>query len=83
MPALNTLHASKTKRILVYGPPKSGKTKLVGELAEKMKLIWFDLENGKDTLFQLPQEWQANIDMFSIPDARAFPMAIETCLKVV
>lgn len=83
MPALNTLQASKTKRILVYGPPKSGKTELVGGLAEKMKLIWIDGENGKDTLFKLPVEWQKNIDMFSIPDTRAVPMMSETCLKII
>lgn len=84
MPALNTLQASKTKRVLLYGPPKSGKTQLAGELAEDgMALTWFDCENGKDTLFKLSPEAQARIDMHSIPDTKQIPMAIETCLKIV
>ena len=77
------MKASKTKRILVYGPPKTGKTLLVGKLAAKFKLDWFDLEHGKDTLFQLPAEQQNNINIFDIPDTRSTPMAIETCLKVI
>lgn len=83
MPKLNTLQASKTKRIIVYGPPKSGKTQLVGALAEKMNLVWFDFENGKDTLFKFPEEWKARIEMFSIPDSKVMPIGVETALKVV
>lgn len=83
MPKLDNLEESKTKRILVYGPPKSGKTELVGGLSEQFNLIWFDLENGRDTLFKLPKEQQANINMIAIPDTRGYPMAIETCLKVI
>ena len=82
MAKLSTLSASKTKRILVYGPPKSGKTELVGKLAEKFNLIWFDLEQGKDTLFKLPKEWQERIDLISIPDTKPVPIASETLLKV-
>lgn len=83
MPALSSLQASKTRRILVYGPPKSGKTEFVGKLAEKYNIIWFDLENGKDTLFKLPPEWQHRINIINIPDSRTVPMAVETMLKVI
>lgn len=83
MPALNTLEESAIKHILVYGPPKVGKTLLVGGLAEEMNLIWLDIEFGSDTLFQLPKEWQARIDMFRIPDSKKFPIAVETLLKLL
>ena len=74
---------SATHRILVFGAPKSGKTQLAGELAKKFKLIWFDLENGYATLLKLPKQYQENIEVISIPDSRAFPIAIETMLKVI
>lgn len=83
MAKLSAMKENKIKHILVYGPPKVGKTKLAGSLAEKKKLIWFDLERGHGTLFQLPQEWQDRIEVIIIPDHRHMPMAIETCLKVI
>lgn len=83
MAKLNTLKASKTKRMIVYGAPKTGKSKLAGGLAEKFNLLWFDLENGKDTLFQLPDEWQGRIEVVSLPDSKSYPIAIETMLKVI
>ena len=70
------------QRVCVYGPPKSGKTQLVSQLAEHFNLIWFDLENGFSPLMKLPKEWQERIDMISIPDDRELPIAIETMQKV-
>lgn len=67
----------------MFGPPKSGKTALAGQLSEAFNLIWFDLENGVDTLLQLPMEQQERIEVISLPDTRIFPVAIETCLKVI
>lgn len=75
--------ASKSHRALVFGPPKSGKTQLVGELSKSFNLIWFDLENGVDTLLKLPLSQQERIEVISIPDTRSFPIAIETCLKAI
>lgn len=72
-----------THSVLVYGPPKVGKTELVGALAEKYNLIWFDLEKGSATLFKLPQEAQERIELVALPDSRSYPIAIETCLKVI
>ena len=74
---------SKSHRVLLFGPPKSGKTQLAGELSKQFNLIWFDLENGVDTLLKLPIEQQERIEVVSLPDTRSFPIAIETCLKVI
>lgn len=75
--------ASKSRRVLLFGPPKSGKTQLAGALASDFNLIWFDLENGVDTLLKLPEEQKERIEVISLPDTRSFPIAIETCLKVI
>jgi len=75
--------ASKSHRVLLFGPPKSGKSLLAGKLAEVFDLLWFDLENGYDTLFQLPVAWQERIDIIQLPDTRTFPIAVETCLKAI
>jgi len=78
---LNLKQAANTHRVIVYGPPKVGKTQLVGTLASKYKLIWFDLENGYNTLLKLPLELQQNIELISLPDSKVFPIAVETLLK--
>jgi len=83
MPKLSTKAASKTHRCLIFGAPKTGKTLIAGELAEYYNLTWIDMENGHETLFQLPQEWQEKIELISLPDTRSYPVAIETCLKMV
>jgi hypothetical protein len=75
--------ASKSHRVLLFGPPKSGKTQLAGELSRAFNLIWVDLENGVDTLLKLPLEQQERIEVISLPDTRSFPVAIETCLKMI
>ena len=75
--------ASKHHHILLFGPPKSGKTFLAGKLAEQFDLIVFDCENGSNTLFQLPEAQQERIELISIPDTRGYPIAIETMLKVI
>jgi AAA domain len=68
---------------LIFGPPKTGKTQLVGGLSATHNLIWFDLENGHATLFQLPESQQERIELITLPDTRSYPIAIETCLKVI
>ena len=83
MAKLSDLHASKTHRVCVFGGPKTGKTELVGRLSEHFNLLWFDLENGWDTLLKFPQEWQERIELIRIPDTKVFPIAIETMLKVI
>lgn len=80
---LSQKSASKSHRALVFGPPKSGKTQLAGELSKEFNLIWFDLENGVDTLLKLPVEQQERIEVITLPDTRSYPIAIETMLKVI
>lgn len=75
--------ASKAHRALLFGPPKVGKTQLAGELSKEFNLIWFDLENGVDTLLKLPVEQQERIEVISLPDTRSYPIAIETCLQAI
>jgi AAA domain len=75
--------ASKAHRVMVFGPPKSGKTQLVGELSSKFNLLWVDLENGIDSLLKLPDSCKERIEVISIPDTRSYPIGIETCIKMV
>lgn len=72
--------------ILLYGQPKTGKTKLVGtaaQLPEIERIFWFDGENGSETLLHmgLTEEELSKITLFSITDTRDTPRFIETCLK--
>lgn len=83
MAKLSSLSPSTTRRVLVYGPPKTGKTEIVGALSAEFDLLWFDLEAGKDTLFKLPRAQQERINVISIPDTRGWPIAAETMLKVI
>jgi hypothetical protein len=80
---LSQKSVSKSHRVLLFGPPKSGKTQLAGELSKEFNLLWFDLENGVDTLLKLPPEQQDRIEVITLPDTRSYPIAIETALKVI
>lgn len=82
----------RTHSILIYGPPKAGKTELAGTLArvpEIENIYWFDLENGSDTLEdmvrrgKLTPEEAAKITLFKVPDVRDSPVAMETLLKAI
>jgi hypothetical protein len=74
---------SSHHHLLLFGPPKSGKTFLAGKVTTNFDAIVFDLENGSNTLFQLPREQQERVELIKIPDTRGFPIAIETMLKVI
>lgn len=80
---LSEKKVAATHTVLLFGPPKSGKTELAGKLSEHFNLIWVDLENGWTTLSKLPAEWQDRIEVIAIPDTRAFPIAIETVMKML
>lgn len=80
---LSQKKANKAHHVLLFGPPKSGKTELAGQTSKEFNLIWFDLENGVDTLLKLPIEQQDRIEVISLPDTRSYPIAIETMLKVI
>lgn len=78
---LDSYDEVKRTKVLVYGPPKSGKTALVGGLAkEGFILHWFDTEQGIKTLMQesiVPKEFRKNVKLYNIPDHRAYPIAID------
>ena len=85
------LKASNLKKpnhsILLYGPPKTGKTRLVGTAAkikELDRIYWIDLENGSETLLHmgLTEEEMGKIELSRIPDTRETPRGCETVLKM-
>lgn len=83
MPTMDTMTMGLTKRVLLYGAPKSGKSQLAGQLAHNHKLLWFDLENGSDVLYKLPPEAQKNVALVRIPDSYDNPVAIDTMAKLL
>ena len=77
--------ATSRVKVMVYGPPKSGKTALDGKLAEHYTLHWLDLENGIKTLLNpamLKPEFRKNVNVVTVPDTRFVPTAISTVLDV-
>jgi hypothetical protein len=73
-------------KVLVYGPPKAGKTALVGKLAEHFNLHWLDLENGIKTLLNpamLKPEFRKNVNVVNIPDHKMYPVAVDTVRDVL
>ncbi len=83
-----TARVQPNHSILIYGPPKMGKTRLVGTAAkikEITKIWWFDLENGIETLLNmgLTDEELAKIVVIKVTDTRDNPIAIETMLKAL
>lgn len=83
---LTDYQQSAARKILVYGPPKSGKTDFVGQLAATKKLWWLDLEDGVKTLLHSPRMTPAaldNIELLHIPDTQIFPIAARTILKLI
>jgi hypothetical protein len=72
--------------ILVYSPPKFGKTRLIGtaaQLEEIENIYWFDNENGIETLLHmgLTDEQLSKITLFRMTDTREEPISIETLLR--
>jgi hypothetical protein len=83
MAKMSTIAKVSEQRVIVYGPPKVGKTELFGKLSEHYNLLLFSLENGHSTLAKLPMEWQGRIEVINIRDSRTYPIAIETMMKVI
>lgn len=72
--------------VLIYGRPKTGKTRLVGTAAkikEFRRIFWFDGENGSETLLNmgLTEEEMSKVTLFRIRDTPETPIFIETMLK--
>lgn len=83
---LDEFQDEEVTHVIVYGPPKSGKTALAAELARYgYRLHWLDLENGRKTLRNptiLPPEFRKNIDIANIPDHQNYPIAIQTVKQI-
>lgn len=80
---LTALAQSPIQHVLIYGPPKTGKTQLVTELTKEFNILYFGLENGHAPFYKLPAEQQGRVEIVNIPDTRSFPVAIQTMLKVI
>jgi hypothetical protein len=82
---LTTNNATTFHKILVYGPPKSGKTRLVGRLASTHKLLYVDNEQSTTTLLH-PDNLQASflpsIELIQLRDTPNYPIAAETILRL-
>lgn len=71
--------------VLLYGPPKSGKTARAAQLAEHFKLLWLDIENGASVLFNekvVNPDLLDNIELYSIPDYKGKPLGIEYTMRL-
>lgn len=83
MPSLDQLEPNTAQSVIVFGPPKAGKTELVvGQLARHYKVIYVDLEKGRTTLSKLSPELKKNIDVLAIKDNKDTPAAIDTAIKL-
>lgn len=84
---LSAYKAKPVHRTLVFGPPKSGKTALVGKLAEHYNLLWFDTEDGVKTLLNpelaIPPAALEHVTLVQLPDTKDYTIAAETMHRVV
>jgi hypothetical protein len=70
----------KPQSILVYGEAKVGKTRKVADelTAAGFNVLWLDVENGGQTLMQLPDEQLDRITYIKVPDTATNPVGIVT-----
>lgn len=87
MPTLDTLESTSIHKVLIFGPPKSGKTVAVGQLANSgYTLDYLNIENGVGALLNvknLPVSARKNINVINIPDTPKRPCAAETVMKIL
>lgn len=77
----------KNHSMLIYGPPKTGKSVLVSTAAaleEIENIYWIDLENGVESLLHqgYSPEVLDKIKLISLPDTSSNPIGIETILRL-
>lgn len=75
----------KGKNLLIYGPPKSGKTALAADLANQgYKVHALDLEQGAATfLLVVEEENYDNVEIYSIMDTPSMPNAVKVVTRVL
>ena len=84
MPNLSTMNSGfAPQHILLYGPPFSGKTTLIGSAASEYNILFFDLEQSIKALLKLPVELQHNITVIPVMDTIENPRAIKLLDKVL
>lgn len=86
------LAVSGNHSLLIYGHPRTGKTRLAASIAKASgvdHLYWFDLENGADTIVKmaldgvLSEEAAKKIELYKVKDTPEQPIAMETILKCI
>src|SRR6266436_8105434 len=81
---LSELLRNTSSHAILFGDSKSGKSTLISKLAENgFHLIWVSLDNGHGVLHKLSLKAQENIDIIVLPDVKNFPVAIDTCRKLL
>lgn len=79
---LTKIAQNPIQHILVYGPPKVGKTQLVTELTKQFNIFYIGLEQGHAVFYKLSHEQQERVEMLLLPDSKDWPIAAETLTKV-
>lgn len=83
MPSMGSSNIKTGIRVLLYGPPKGGKTWQAAKLAEKKKLVVLDIERGWRTALQFPKAVQENILLVQLQDTPQQPQAIGSIQQLV
>lgn len=86
MPKLGKYMAQpRGANILIYGPPKSGKTAMVAELANQGYHVHnIDIERGADVFGLVVDEANFdNVTIYSVPDDPSSPNAIKLVSKIL
>lgn len=78
--------------LLIYGPPKVGKSYLAGTIAKVpyiRNVHYFDIENGAETLETMVREGKITMEqaekiiIYKIADTKQMPLAMETIMKIL
>lgn len=78
------VYQKRAQHLCIFGDPKSGKSELAASCALFFKrVIWISMDNGHGVVFKLPEELLQKFEFVILPDTKEFPVAINTCLKLV
>ena len=84
MSKLDDILQRSAQHICVFGAPKSGKSTLVGELAEHgFTLHWLSLDGGHEVLRKLGASARSKIDIIRIPDTNDWPVGRSTVKSIL
>jgi hypothetical protein len=83
---INPIETLAFQTTIVYGAPKTGKTRMVGRLAQHYEIDYIDGENGISTFLDsanLDPAYLPNINLFKIPDNGATGQFFTTVYKML